>query len=112
MIEHPDVARLRRAGFTVLPSLDAYGFDTGLLFARRVATHLEVVSAWRDDFALVARLPYARDWTKPFEATLNQGSKPVSFAQAVDWLLTSPQDEGYGDAVLGDEPQRYPEGER
>jgi hypothetical protein len=81
---HPDVTRLRLAGFTVYPSLDADGFDTGLLFARKLSTHLEVVSAWRDDYALATRLPYARNWLKPFEPTIGTGSKAVPFADAVD----------------------------
>lgn len=96
MDENPHVTRLRLAGFTVLPSLDANGFDTGLLFARQLSTHLEVVSAWRDDYALAARLAHKRNWLTPFEPSLGEGSAVVSFADAVDQLLSASSRDVYG----------------
>jgi hypothetical protein len=112
MGENPHVTRLRLAGFTVLPSLDANGFDTGLLFARQVSTHLEVVSAWRDDYALAARLPYARNWLKPFEPTIGAGSEVVSFADAVDQLLNVRSQDGYGASERAEGKPWLPGGER
>jgi len=112
MKEDPHVTRLRLAGFTVLPSLDVNGLDTGLLFARQVSTHLEVVSAWRDDYALAARLPYARNWLKPFEPTIGTGSEAVSFADAVDQLLSPPSRDRYGTSERVEGQPWLPDGER
>lgn len=87
MNEHPVIARLRAVGFLVAPNFDGNGFDSGLLFVQQRQGHMAVVCAYGDDYALGARLPLSRDWSKPFEPTLAHPAVVASFAEVVDELL-------------------------
>ncbi|MEU4444914.1 hypothetical protein AB0K14_03125 [Actinosynnema sp. NPDC050801] len=87
MNEHPVIARLRAAGFLVAPNFDGNGFDSGLLFVQQRQGHMAVVCAYSDDYALGARLPLLRDWSRPFESTLAHPAAVAPFADVVDELL-------------------------
>ncbi|GAA3890682.1 hypothetical protein GCM10022243_64470 [Saccharothrix violaceirubra] len=89
MSEHPLVARLLAAGFSVHPQLDRHGYDTGLLFVRRSPRGFEVLSAWDDDYALATSLPESRDWSNPFASSGTETTGETTFAAAVEFLLSA-----------------------
>lgn len=83
----PVVSRLADAGFAVMPVLNMHGGDTGVLAWRRDVLDLVVVTAWSDDFAVGARVPRGRDWSRPFAPTVGRQHGPASFADLVELVL-------------------------
>ena len=81
MTMHPDVERMRRAGFDVLPMLDHHGRDDGLLFWRWPSErqYLDVAAIFNDNLAVASRLPPRRDWFAPFDLTRSPLVRPTTF---------------------------------
>lgn len=84
---NPVVARLHEVGFGIVPVLDMHGGDTGVLAWRCDPVDLVIVTAWSDDFAVGARVPRGRDWSRPFTATVGRRSSG-SFAEVVEQVLS------------------------
>jgi hypothetical protein len=89
MGEHPEIARLRVAGFAALPMLNSGGVDDALLFWRWSAdrTYLDLITVWNDNYAVCARLPAQRNWAEPFVPTAPGRKSHSSFREVVDALL-------------------------
>lgn len=97
----PVVLRLSDAGFAMVPVLNMRGGDTGVLAWRRDVLDLVVVTAWSDDFAVGARVPHGRDWSRPFAPSVGRRHGPAPFADLVDLVLG-------GRHHLGDDPECVP----
>lgn len=87
MSPHPVLARLREAGFGVVPVLNHHGGDTGLVAWRRDPLALVLVTAWSDELAFAARAPRDRDWSRPFASTDGARYGATSFAEVVEQVL-------------------------
>lgn len=81
------IDRLSSAGFALVPVLNMAGGDKGVLAWRRNSSQLVVITAWSDDYALAARLPPVRDWSRPFAPTVDDRLSVASFADVVDEVL-------------------------
>lgn len=81
MSTHPDVERLLRAGFDVLPLLDRDGVDHGLQFWRWGSDrqYLDVVAVFNADYAVARRLPPQRVWESPLMPTAGGPVRPMPF---------------------------------